>query len=591
MSIKFEGEVEMKEKEKYSNWQFAKDLWHFLKISKTEFILLSILLVVSFASGLITPILIAKVIDFFISANQEISIFYMYLGLIFGVEVFGTALRHYTKYALAIYTNKVQKNAKVESFQKILEGGLIWHDSETTGEKMHKIMEGERMLGAFMNFYINKGVKLIVTLGGVIGVFAYFNLKYALMISLFMILYLLVEFKMNKKVAQSTLNLKIMKELASGKAYEFSSNIHTIKSLGMEQSSGKQVLDKEEAVLQAQKIRRKASTMKWVAVQLIATLFFILFIFLVGKDILIGVLSIGSIVIYLNYFAMVRDSLGIVSLESNTLIDVKYGLLRLMQIYRIIPDIEEEHAKNLKEWNRIKIKNLGFKYKTEKILDNLNLDIKRGEKIGIVGLSGSGKSTLFKLLLKLYTPQKGMIFFGNRPIASIKRDSLLKRISVVPQETELFNLSLKDNITLSGKGKFNPLRYKQSLLMSQVSKFIPKLKDGDLTFIGEKGVKLSGGERQRLGIARALYKDSDIVILDESTSNLDYETEKKIIDNLAKLKDKTMIISAHRIQTLKDMDKIIFIDKGRVVEEGSYVDLIKKKGAFYRLLGAQERKR
>ena len=235
------------------------------------------------------------------------------------------------------------------------------------------------------------------------------------------------------------------------------------------------------------------------------------------------------------------------------------------------------------------MENVCFKYKNEDVLEDFSLNIKKGEKIGIVGRSGSGKSTLFKLLLKLYLPQKGKIYFDGMSMDNFKKDSITKKISIVPQETEVFNLSFKENITISTPGDINYKKYKQALELSQCVPIVSKMPEGDNTLIGEKGVRLSGGERQRLGIARALYKDSDIIIFDESTSNLDYETERKIQDAFDdEFKDKTLIFAAHRLSTLKNMDKILLIEHGKIVEEGNYNDLVRKKGQFYKLLRKQE---
>jgi ABC-type multidrug transport system fused ATPase/permease subunit len=261
----------------------------------------------------------------------------------------------------------------------------------------------------------------------------------------------------------------------------------------------------------------------------------------------------------------------------------------MMQIHRAIPSLNEEGAINLKSWSQISLKDISFKYREEEVLDNFNFSFKKGQKIGIVGRSGSGKSTLFKLLLKLYLPKEGMIYFDNVPVTGIKRDSILEKISIVPQETELFNLSFKDNIIISNPGKVDYAKYSKAIRISQCVPVIAKLKNKDLTLIGEKGVRLSGGERQRLGIARAIYKDSEIIIFDEATSNLDYETEKNILESMEKeLKDKTLIISAHRLSTLRGVENIIIIDKGKIVEQGKYEELLRKRGQFYRLWRQQE---
>ena len=155
----------------------------------------------------------------------------------------------------------------------------------------------------------------------------------------------------------------------------------------------------------------------------------------------------------------------------------------------------------------------------------------------------------------------------------------------------MFNLTLKENITISSPESIDYNRYEKAIKLSQISDVISKLKNKDLTMIGEKGVRLSGGERQRLGIARAIYKGSEIIILDEATSNLDYETERKILEAFEReMKGNTLIVSAHRLTTLKNMNKICFIEKGKIAEVGTYNELINKKGKFYNLLKNRQTK-
>lgn len=567
---------------KYSNWEFTKDLWNLFREHKKRFIFFSILLIIASTSVLITPIILAKIIDFFIQEDKSINIFYTYLGILLGYQIFTTILRLNSKFNLNIISKKVRKHLKVKSINRLIQGDLIWHEKENVGNKMQKINEGVSSIHKFIGFYNNQGLNLATSLIGIIAVFAFFNIKYALLAFLFIFTYLFVEFKFNKKLAAKTLILNKLKEKASGKAYEVSSNISTIKSLGIEKASSKNIETNERKVLEANIKKSKLNNLKWISIQIVAIVFFALFIFIVGKDILSGVLTAGVIIIYISYVNQLRGVLNVISSELDNLIDIKYGIYRAMQIYNLMPDIDERGAEDIKNWNKIKIHDLGFQYKKEPVLNEFNLEINKGDKIGIVGKSGSGKSTFFKLFLKLYLPKKGMIYYDNKPITEIKRDSLLEQISIVPQETEVFNSSLKENITISKKGKLNKSLYKNAIEASQLSGVVSKLKNKDLSLIGEKGVRLSGGEKQRLGIARAIYKDSSIIIFDESTSNLDYVTEKKIQDALDKL-NKTVIISAHRLSTLERMDKIIVLDKGRIVEHGSYKELLNKKGKFYEI--------
>ena len=576
----------------YPNKIFIKDLWYFLKKEKRAFILLTSLLVVVSILSLVPALIISKIVNFFADySNQSTSTFYWYLGALLGVGLLGTILRLGTKHYFMTLTSKLERETKVESFQKIMEGDLVWHDKENTGNKMQRVNEGSRSISKFMDFYMNQGIELVVTLIGILVIFSYIDIKYTFIGLAFFVCFMIAEKIMDRKLSEKQLALQIAKEKSSGKTFEFSSNIFTVKSVGLEKSLKKLVNTQENVVLDAKLAKRRISTIKWIILGLISTLFYSLFILIAGRDILIGVLSIGAIVIYIDYIGRMRNSMSSVSSNFERLIEIKYSLYRLMQIYNSIPEVKEEHAKDLKEWSNVHINNLTFKYKEEEVLDNFSLNLKKGSKLGVVGKSGSGKSTLFKMLLKLYLPQKGSISFDTTPITEITKESLTKKISIVPQETELFNMSFRDNITLSVQEKIDYPRYLRAIEISQCKPVINKLKEKDNTLIGEKGIRLSGGEKQRLGIARAIYKDSEIIVFDEATSNLDYVTERKIQDALNKrLKNKTLIISAHRLSTLRHMDNIVVISKGRITEQGSYNELVNEKGEFYKILMKQEQK-
>ena len=217
-------------------------------------------------------------------------------------------------------------------------------------------------------------------------------------------------------------------------------------------------------------------------------------------------------------------------------------------------------------------------------LKDFNLALKRNTKTGIAGLSGSGKSTLAKIILGLYALKEGVFKIGNKNYYSISHNETLGNITVVLQETELFNLSLRDNITMM-RGENTEL-LNMAVEISQLGEVINKLPDGLDSLIGEKGYMLSGGERQRLGIARAIYKNAPIVILDEATSSLDSETEGKIMGKLLGDygREKTFLIIAHRLGTLKYTDNIAVMEGGRVAEDGSYDKLMNDRGSvFYRM--------
>jgi ABC-type multidrug transport system fused ATPase/permease subunit len=215
----------------------------------------------------------------------------------------------------------------------------------------------------------------------------------------------------------------------------------------------------------------------------------------------------------------------------------------------------------------------------------LTLDVKGGEIVGITGPSGSGKSTLIKLLLGLYRLERGTLQIGDVPIEDIRHEELISNMAVVLQETELFNFSLRENITMMRD--VPSAVFEQSCEIACLTDVIARLPDGLDTIVGERGYSLSGGERQRVGIARALCRNTRILLLDEATSALDSATEHQVMSRvMGRLRGKcTMLIVAHRMSTLKDADRIVVFDEGRIVEQGGFRQLAEDRasrfGAIY----------
>ncbi len=263
--------------------------------------------------------------------------------------------------------------------------------------------------------------------------------------------------------------------------------------------------------------------------------------------------------------------------------------LNTLSMHQEIKD--EKNAKDLQiKKASVSFQNIVFNYPAQKksVIHNFSLHIRPGEKVGLVGRSGSGKSTPVNLFLRFYNLKAGVIMIDNQDISKEKQNSLREKIGMVTQDTSLLHRSVKDNIVY-GRPNATQKEIIHAAKRAKAHDFIMQLEDnfyrkGYEAHVGERGVKLSGGQRQRISIARVMLKDAPILLLDEATSALDSEIEVVIQQSLYQLMEgKTVIAIAHRLSTIAAMDRLIVIDKGKIIEEGSHAELIKKKGLYARL--------
>ena len=232
----------------------------------------------------------------------------------------------------------------------------------------------------------------------------------------------------------------------------------------------------------------------------------------------------------------------------------------------------------------IQFRDVNFAYGPGKpIFKHFNLHIRPGQRVGLVGLSGSGKSTLLNLLLRSYDPQAGTVEIDGTNIQQMTQQSLHSQIGLIPQEPGLFHRTLRENIGY-GDVLASEAQIVQAARRAHAHEFILNMQDGYDALIGERGVKLSGGQRQRIAIARALLKNAPILVLDEATASLDSETESLIQSSLDDIMaGKTVVVVAHRLSTIAHLDRIIVLDNGLIVEDGSHHQLLELRGLYYRL--------
>jgi ABC-type multidrug transport system fused ATPase/permease subunit len=298
-----------------------------------------------------------------------------------------------------------------------------------------------------------------------------------------------------------------------------------------------------------------------------------------------GTIELGGIVLFVAYYGDASSSLW----QLAWAFDAYYRQSGTIQNSLSGLSAEDERtgelvrAKNIPKTASLILENISFAYDDQSdksVLKNFNLEIQSGQKVGVVGHSGAGKSTLVNLLLGLYEPTKGTILLNGVNIAT-KDPSFIRSISsYVPQDTNLFNRTLRENISYASP-KAGDDQLREALKKAEAYEFVEALPKGLDTLVGERGIKLSGGQRQRISIARAILKDSPLLLLDEATSALDSVSEQAIQRSLHKLmENRTALVVAHRLSTLKHLDTIIVIEKGKIAEQGSHEELITQGGIY-----------
>lgn len=375
----------------------------------------------------------------------------------------------------------------------------------------------------------------------------------------------------------------------SGRMADIVSNILAVKATAQEKARVEQV---RQGSLEEARIYHERYTMQAKLISFregITVTFFLVLLWLTVERMGDGAISITSAVLVVTYTTTILTAIYALSEdldEHDDLVDKILPAFEILSRKNAIND-PEKPKKLHKVRGEITFDNISFAYSgqqdTRDVFRNFSLTIPAGQKVGVVGLSGAGKSTLAKLLLRFNDTTSGQVMLDGIDIRDLKQTDVRKNIAYVPQEPLLLHASVRDNIVMSRPDATDEELH-HALNTAHALKFVQQLPEGLDSIVGERGVKLSGGQKQRIAIARAVLQQSPIMVLDEATSALDSESEQIIKDSFAQvLKGKTAIVIAHRLSTLSEMDRIIVIDKGECVEDGTHSELLAHNGVYAKL--------
>lgn len=577
----------------YTTTQLLRDVWHFLSPYKGRVIFATACRAIADVAWLFPAWGLAALVTFCSAWKFGESTSFMWW--IFAGWIGATMIRAGGQYFSRQYGfgsgERAALDAKNALMQQLFALDMSWHERENTGNKMKRIERGSDAIDRLMRIWINSVIEMGIVFIGTVVMIGVTDRFIAVLTAAFLFSYILLNQKLLKKARLAAQQVNGKEEELSGVMFESVNNIRTAKVLGMTGSLLKRAERIGDDVFE--KVRQRIFRFQSSAVILSvwSNLFRLAAFIIIVPGILVGKYEIGFLVIFNFYFGRIID---IASSFSDTVQDLtmqKFAVARMVEILRVesFPDGEDSVRNFPPNWKTISVRDLSFSYGNDEVLHGISFDLHRGERLGLVGLSGAGKSTLFKLLLKENEDYTGEILVEDVPLRSIKKSSYYQRATVVLQETEVFNLSLRENILLANPKKKDETSLKKALNIAHVTSFLHRLPRGVETAIGEKGVKLSGGERQRVGIARAVFKEPEILFLDEATSHLDVESEEKIQDSLHTFfKSVTALVIAHRLTTIKEMDRILVLEGGRIIESGTFAELYDQKGRFYELWEKQK---
>lgn len=559
-----------------------------------KFLLATILCALATALSLYNAYALAELVNFVTAYKAPASLnpLYWILGTwlvaMISRQLFGFSGRYIGINA----AEKAAKETELFSINHLSQLDIEWQEKENSGNKLKKIDRGGQNVIDLTRLWLSAFLGVVVGAGGALIIISKSDALLAILLSCYLVIYFLIAQFIKKRSVKALKETNIKDEEITGYFYEIVANIRTIKVLGM----ANKIIDHTKVAIvdYILKVKKRVFWFQLGAVStglLDAVGRISLFSFVIW-NIFQGNYPAGFLILFYGYFNTVTNAIDQLSGMLQDLANFNNNIGRLTDMLDepITIDAEEGKKDFPAEWNSIEIKNLSFSYGDNKVLNKINLTIEKGQKVGIVGLSGAGKSTLFKLLLKEHEDFKGSILIGKTPIKNIRKSSYVNHTAAVLQETEVFNMSLKQNIVLANsKEEGNDELFTRAITTAHITDFLPKLPLGTETLIGEKGVKLSGGERQRLGIARAVFKSPEILFLDEATSHLDIESEQTIQDSLHKFfQNVTAVVIAHRLSTIKEMDKIVVIENGSISEGGSFDELYEQNGRFRELWDKQK---
>lgn len=490
-------------------------------------------------------------------------------------------------------TERAMRRVGLKVFKHLHNLDLGFHLNRRTGGLSRDIERGTNGISFLMRFMVFNIVPTLLEISLVVGLLLFqFGISFALIIVISVVVYVGFSMKATDWRTQFVKQMNEADSTTNSRAVDSLLNFETVKYFNNERFEANRY-DEDLAVWEIARRKNRLSLFTLNAGQ--ASIIAIAMTAMMANAAL-GVLNeemtIGDFVLINAFTMQIFMPLNFLGFVYREIRGSLANIDKLFNLLEQVPAIKDAaDAKTLQTSNpTVSFNDVHFSYgEKRKILKGISFSVPAGKKVAVVGPSGAGKSTIMKLLFRFYEPNSGEICIDGQPINTLTQDSLRSHIGIVPQDTVLFNASLRENIRYGNPDACDE-EIEQVIKLAHLEAFIEKLPEGLNTTVGERGLKLSGGEKQRVAIARALLKGASIMIFDEATSSLDSASEKAILSALRDAaKGHTSLVIAHRLSTIVDADEILVIDDGQIVERGTHETLLVKQGEYASLWQNQQR--
>lgn len=565
-------------------------IWFFLKKHKIAQILILLITIIASLEISLAPYVLKLMIDTanttFDTKNQLLHVI-LPLAAIYALltVIHNIAIRGLEKVYINFFP-KIRTEIYVAMFDHLSNHSLAFFQQNFSGDLANKIASMAEGIETTIKITIQSILGNLLTVAIAIVLLCTVHAVFAIILLIWIIIYVACGYKLSVNTAAHANNLAAINNLTLGKMVDRIANIVSMKVFSNISYESK-IVENDINAVGTKDITLQKQIMKTHAfLNLIYTALIVLLLAGLIHGRMQGWVTVGDFAFILSLSITIAGMVNALNQAFPTLsreIGKCQQALDAIVIPYEIQDLADVKALKLSN-GIIQFKDINFSYgKRKKLFNDLNVTIAPQTKVGLVGYSGGGKTTFINLILRLYNIQSGSICIDGQNIKSVTNDSLMKNIALIPQQSELFNRTIMDNIRY-GKIEATDEEVYSASKKANCHAFIEQLPDGYSSLVGERGVNLSGGQRQRVAIARAILKQAPILILDEATSALDSVTEQEIQDSMEKImQNKTVLVIAHRLATVLKMDRILFFKDGAIVEDGTFNELLaNKNGDFYK---------